>query len=55
MAKEKGINIELVEVKNAGHGFKQVQGNDATPSMTWDEVQQLVVQQVLEWIRQTNA
>jgi acetyl esterase/lipase len=55
MAKEKGLDIELVEVKNAGHGFKQVQGNDATPSMTWDEVQQLVVQQVLEWIRQTNA
>ena len=55
MAKEKGLDIELVEVRNAGHGFKQVQGNDATPSMTWDEVQQLVVQQVLEWIRQTNA
>ena len=55
MAKEKGLDIELVEVKNAGHGFKQVQGNDATPSMTWNEVQQLVVQQVLEWIRQTNA
>ena len=55
MAKEKGLDIELVEVRNAGHGFKQVQGNDATPSMTWEEVQQLVVQQVLEWIRQTNA
>ena len=55
MAKEKGLDIELVEVRNAGHGFKQVQGNDATPSMTWDGVQQLVVQQVLEWIRQTNA
>ena len=55
MGKGKGLDIELVEVKNAGHGFKQVQGNDATPSMTWDGVQQLVVQQVLEWIRQTNA
>ena len=55
VAKERDIDVELVEVKNAGHGFKQVQGNDATPSMTWDEVQQLVVQQVLEWIRQTNA
>ncbi len=55
MGMEKGLDIELVEVKNAGHGFKQVQGNDAPPSMTWDEVQQLVVQQVLEWIRQTNA
>ena len=55
MAKEKGIGIELVEVINAGHGFKQVQGNDEAPSMTWDEAQQLVVQQVLEWIQQTKA
>ena len=51
VAKERDIDVELVEVKNAGHGFKQVQGNDATPSMTWDEAQQLVVQQVLEWIQ----
>ena len=51
MAKEKGLDIELVEVKNAGHGFKQVQGNDVTPSMTWDETQQLVVRHVLEWIQ----
>ena len=51
MAKEKGLDIELVEVRNAGHGFKQVKGVDATPSMTWDETQQLVVRQVLEWIQ----
>ena len=51
VAKERDIDVELVEVKDAGHGFKQVQGNDATPSMTWDEVQQLVVQQVQEWIQ----
>ena len=51
MAKEMGLDIELVEVRNAGHGFKQVQGVDATPSMTWDETQQLVVRQVLEWIQ----
>ena len=51
VAKERDLDIELVEVKNAGHGFKQVQGNDATPSMTWDETQQLVVRHVLEWIQ----
>ena len=51
MAKEKGLDIELVEVKNAGHGFSKVKGNAASPSMTWDEAQQLVVRQVLEWIQ----
>ena len=51
VAKGKGIDIQLVEVKNAGHGFKQVEGNAASPSMTWDEAQQLVVRQVLEWIQ----
>ena len=51
LALEKGIDIQLVEVKNAGHGFKQVEGNAASPSMTWDEAQQLVVRQVLEWIQ----
>ena len=51
LAKEKGIDIQLVEVQNAGHGFKQVEGNAASPSMTWDEAQQLVVRQVLEWIQ----
>ena len=51
MAKEKGLDVELVEVENAGHGFKPVQGNDEVPSMTWDETQQLVVRHVLEWIQ----
>ena len=51
MAKEKGLDIELVEVKNAGHGFSKVKGNAASPSMTSDEAEQLVVRQVLEWIQ----
>ena len=51
LAKEKGIDIQLVEVKNAGHGFSKVKGNAASPSMTWDEAHQLVVRQVLEWIQ----
>ena len=51
MAKEKGLDIELVEVRNAGHGFKPVQGKSDPPSMTWDETQQLVVRHVLEWIQ----
>ena len=51
MGKEKGLDIELVEVKNAGHGFKPVQGTSTPPSMTWDETQQLVVRHVLEWIQ----
>ena len=51
VAKERDIDVELVEVKNAGHGFKQVQGTSNPPSMTWDETQQLVVRHVLEWIQ----
>lgn len=51
LAKAKGIDVTLVKVKNAGHGFKQVSGSAGSPSMTWDEAQQLVVQQVLEWIQ----
>ena len=51
VAKERDIDVELVEVKNAGHGFKPVQGTSNPPSMTWDETQQLVVRHVLEWIQ----
>lgn len=51
VAKERDIDVELVEVKNAGHGFKPVQGTSTPPSMTWDETQQLVVRHVLEWIQ----
>ncbi|HBK73134.1 MAG TPA: hypothetical protein DD662_02315 [Planctomycetaceae bacterium] len=51
MAKEKGLDIEFVEVGNAGHGFKPVQGTSNPPSMTWEETQQLVVRHVLEWIQ----
>ena len=49
--KSRDIDVELVEVKNAGHGFKPVQGTSNPPSMTWDETQQLVVRHVLEWIQ----
>ncbi len=51
VAKKRNVDVELVEVKNAGHGFSKVRGNPAEPSMTWDETQQLVVQQVLEWVQ----
>ncbi len=50
-AKERNLDVKLVEVKNAGHGFKPVKGNPAKPSMTWDETQQLVVRQVLAWVQ----
>ena len=51
LGKERKSNVKLVEVKNAGHGFKQVKNNPNQPSMTWDETQQLVVQHVLKWIQ----
>ena len=51
MAKERDLDVELVEVENAGHGFKPVQGKSDPPSMTWDETQQLVVRHVLECIQ----
>ena len=51
VAKERNLDVKLVEVKNAGHGFSKVRGNPADPSMTWDETQQLVVQHVLDWVQ----
>lgn len=48
-SKTKGANVEYVEVKNAGHGFKPANGGE--PSMTWDETQQLVVKRVLQWVK----
>ncbi len=51
VAKERNLDVKLVEVKNAGHGFSKVRGNPAVPSMSWDETQQLVVQQVLDWVQ----
>lgn len=51
VAKERNLDVKLVEVKNAGHGFSKVTGNPAQPSMTWDETQQLVVQHVLKWVQ----
>ena len=51
VAKKRSLDVQLVEVKNAGHGFSKVTGNPAQPSMTWDETQQLVVQQVLKWVQ----
>ena len=51
VAKDRNLDVKLVEVKNAGHGFSKVKGNPAQPSMTWNETQQLVVRQVLEWLQ----
>ncbi len=51
LAKDRNLDVKLVEVKNAGHGFSKVKGNPAQPSMTWNETQQLVVRQVLEWLQ----
>lgn len=49
--KAKGADVRIVEVTNAGHGFKPVKGSKP-PSMTWDEAQRLVIAQVLEWMNQ---
>jgi len=51
-AKAKDAEVKLVEVKNAGHGFKPVRGSNAAPSMTWNETQTLVIRQVIEWVKQ---
>jgi len=50
--KSKGSDVKLVEVTNAGHGFKSVKGSNAAPSMTWNETQTLVIDQVIEWVKQ---
>ena len=50
--KSKGSDVNLVEVTNAGHGFKSVKGSNAAPSMTWNETQTLVIDQVIEWVKQ---
>ena len=49
--KEKGAEVKFIEVENATHGFKPVQGSKGAPSMTWDEAQKTVVQQVLDWVK----
>ncbi|MAR09623.1 MAG: hypothetical protein CL681_06575 [Blastopirellula sp.] len=51
-AKSKGGDVKLIEVTNAGHGFKPVKGSDAAPSMTWNATQTLVIKQVIEWVKQ---
>lgn len=51
-AKTSGGDVKLVEVTNAGHGFKPVKGSNAAPSMTWNETQTLVIEQVIEWVKQ---
>ena len=51
-AKAKGVDMTLVEVKNAGHGIKPVRGSNAAPSMTWNETQKVVIKQVIEWVKQ---
>ena len=51
LAKTKGADVKFVEVENAGHGFASVRGSGASPSMTWDETQKLVIEQVFEWVK----
>ena len=51
VAKNRNLDVKLVEVENAGHGFKPVKGNPAPPSLTWEESQKLVVQQVKDWVK----
>ncbi len=51
LAMEKGVDVTYVEVKNAGHVFKPVKGSDGPPSMTWEETQKLVIEQVLDWVK----
>ena len=48
----KGAEVKFVKVKNAGHGLGPVRGKEA--SMTWDESQRLVVEQVQEWLQNTQ-
>ena len=43
--------LKFIEVENATHGFKPAQGSKGAPSMTWDEAQKTVVQQVLDWVK----
>ena len=52
-AKKHNIDVELVEVENAGHGFAPVKGKRSQPSMTWDESQRLVVERVTQWIKES--
>lgn len=49
--KAMGADVQYVEVKNAGHGFKPLSGSKYPPSMTWDESQRLVIEQVIEWVK----
>jgi len=49
-AKAIGADVKFVEVKNAGHGLSPLKGK-APPSMTWDESQKLVIDQVIEWLK----
>ena len=51
VAKNRNIDVKLVEVKNAGHGFKPIKGNPAQPSLTWEESQRLVIKQVKDWVK----
>ena len=52
LGQRKGADVKFVKVKNAGHGFASVRGKEA--SMTWDDSQQLVVEQVQQWLRTTQ-
>lgn len=48
--KETGADVKFIEVKNATHGFRPIEGK-AAPSMTWDQTQEVVIKQVLDWVK----
>ena len=52
LGQRKGAEVNFVKVKNAGHGLAPVRGKEA--SMTWDDSQRLVVEQVQEWLQTTQ-
>ncbi len=51
IAKEKGIDVTYIEVKNSRHMLKPLKGNKLAPSMTWQEAQMTVVRHALQWIK----
>lgn len=50
LAMEKDVDSTFLEVKHAAHGFKPVDGNKQSPSITWDEAQQIVIDHALKWV-----
>jgi len=51
LAKDKGIDVTYIEVKDARHMLKPLSNSKLAPSMTWQEAQMTVVRHVLQWIK----